>query len=152
MTRARPSHSPRAERGATLVVVLIMLVVLTLFGISAVNLSSANLKVIGNMQARKASEVAALYAIEDTMSSVTWFTTPNHSTVRSVATPNGLTAQVQARSCKYELPAAGYSAVQPIVPIDTTWEFKVDVTDPVTNAKAAIWQGAKIRMLAGGCV
>ena len=58
------------EQGATLVVVLIMLVILTLFAIDAVNLSSANLKVIGNMQARKASEVAGIYGIEDTMSSV----------------------------------------------------------------------------------
>ena len=149
---ARTIRVPRrAEQGATLVVVLIMLVILTLFAIAAINLSSANLKVIGNMQARKAAETAALYAVEDTLSSMNWFGT-NFATVRNVTAPNGLTAQVQARSCKYALAATGYSAIQPIVPEDTIWEFKAEVTDPVTNARAAIWQGTKIRMLAGGCV
>lgn len=141
----------RSQQGATLVVVLIMLVVLTLFAIAAVNLSSANLKVIGNMQARTAAEAAASYAIEDTLSSITWFTAGN-ATVRSVVAPNGLTAQVQGRSCKYALPATGYSAIQPIVPEDTVWEFKVEVTDPATNAKVAMWQGTKIRLLAGNCL
>lgn len=140
-----------AQRGATLVVVLIMLVILTLFAIAAVNLSSANLKVIGNMQARTAADAAASFAIEDTMSSISWFTA-NSATVRSVVAPNGLTAQVQARGCKYALPASGYSAVQPIVPEDTAWEFRVEVTDPATNAKVAMTQGAKIRLLAGNCL
>jgi len=146
-----PVLSRRAEQGATLVVTLIMLMMMTLFAIAAVNLSGANLKVIGNMQARTASEAAAQWAIEDTLSSVNWFST-NYATVRSVVAPNGLTAQVQARSCKAALPATGYSAVQPIVPEDTVWEFKVEVTDPISNAKAAMWQGTKIRMLAGNCL
>jgi Tfp pilus assembly protein PilX len=152
MTTARTMlRARRAQRGATLVVVLIMLVILTLFALAAINLSSSNLKVIGNMQARKAAEAAALYAVEDTLSSMGWFGA-NYTTVRNVTAPNGLTAQVQARSCKYALAAEGYSAVQPIVPEDTVWDFKVEVTDPVTNARAAVWQGTKIRMLAGGCV
>jgi len=139
------------ERGATLVVTLIMLVIMTLFAIAAVNLSGSNLKVIGNMQARTASESAAHWAIEDTLSSINWFSA-GYATERSVTAPNGLTAQVKARSCKFALAATGYSAVQPIVPEDTVWEFKVEVTDPLTNAKAAMWQGTKIRMLAGNCL
>lgn len=141
----------RRERGATLVVTLIMLLIMTLFAIAAVNLSNSNLRVIGNMQARTAAETAALYAIEDTLSSVAWFGA-SAATVRSVTAPNGLTVQVDGRTCKYALPASGYSAVQPIVPEDTIWEFKVEVTDPMTNAKAAMWQGTKIRMLAGNCL
>jgi Tfp pilus assembly protein PilX len=144
-------HSRRPQNGATLVVTLIMLMIMTLFAIAAVNLSGANLRVIGNMQARNASEAAALWAIEDTLSSINWFGT-NYAATRSVTAPNGLTAQVQGRACKFALPATGYSAVQPIVPEDTVWEFKVEVTDPVTNAKAAMWQGTKIRMLAGNCL
>jgi Tfp pilus assembly protein PilX len=145
------THVRAAQRGATLVVSLIMLLVITLFAIAAINLAGANLKVTANMQARIASESAALWAIEDTLSSVSWFAA-NAATVRNLAAPNGLTAQVQSRSCKFAVPASGYSAIQPIVPEDTVWEFKVEVTDPVTNAKSAMWQGAKIRMLAGNCV
>jgi Tfp pilus assembly protein PilX len=143
-------HSPCRQNGATLVVTLIMLVVMTLFAVAAINLSGSNLKVISNMQARTASEAAALWAIEDTLSSINWFG-PNSATVRTVTAPNGLTAQVQTRSCKFATAATGYSEVQPIVPQDTIWEFKVEVTDPVTNAKAVMWQGTKIRMLAGNC-
>lgn len=141
----------RRERGATLVVTLIMLLIMTLFAVAAVNLSNSNLRVIGNMQARTAAETAALYAIEDTLSSVAWFGA-SAAIARTVTAPNGLAVQVQGRSCQYALPASGYSAVQPIVPEDTIWEFKVEVTDPVTNAKAAMWQGTKIRMLAGNCL
>jgi Tfp pilus assembly protein PilX len=144
-------HPPRPEQGATLVVTLIMLVMMTLFAIAAVNLSGANVKVIGNMQARTAAESAALWAIEDTLSSINWFTT-NSAIVRSVAAPNGLTAQVQSRSCKFAQPAQGDSALHQNLPEDTVWEFKVEVTDPVTNAKAGMWQGTKIRMLAGNCL
>jgi Tfp pilus assembly protein PilX len=144
-------YTRRREHGATLVVTLIMLVMMTLFAIAAVNLSGANLKVIGNMQARTAAEGAALWAIEDTLSSINWFTT-NSATVRSVVAPNGLTAQVQTRACKFAQPDDGNSARQTILPEQTVWEFKVEVTDPVTNAKAAMWQGAKIRMLAGNCL
>jgi Tfp pilus assembly protein PilX len=142
--------SRRAERGATLVVTLIMLVMLTLFAIAAINLSGANLKVIANLQARTAADSAALWAIEDTLSSINWFTT-NYTTARSIVTPNGLTAQVQARSCKFVEPSSGSSELHGNLPEMTVWEFKVEVTDPVTNAKAVMWQGAKIRMLAGNC-
>ena len=40
------------QRGATLLVTLIMLVVLTLFAVTAFNLSSVNLKIVGNFQAQ----------------------------------------------------------------------------------------------------
>ena len=142
--------APRlAERGATLVVVLIMLVILTLFAISAVNLTSANLKVIGNMQARKAADAAAQYALEQTLSSMSGFT--SYATPLTVTAPNGIAATVQPRTCLYATAATGYSAIQPIVPEDTNWEIRVDVTDAATGATARTFQGAKIRMLAGGC-
>ena len=147
----RDNHLPRrAERGATLIVTLIMLVMLTLFAIAAINLSGANLKVIGNMQARTAADSAALWAIEDTLSSINWFTT-NYTTVRNIAAPNGLSAQVEARSCKFAEPSSGSSELHGNLPENTVWEFRVEVTDPVTNAKSVMWQGARIRMLAGNC-
>ena len=43
--------APRAQRGATLLVALIMLVVLSLFVVSSMNTASTNLRVVGNMQA-----------------------------------------------------------------------------------------------------
>jgi Tfp pilus assembly protein PilX len=144
-------HPRRPERGATLVVTLIMLVIMTLFAIAAVNLSGSNLKVIGNMQARTAAESAAQWAIEDTLSSINWFRA-GYATERSVVAPNGLTARVQGRSCKSATPVPDNTNQHPILPEETVWEFRVEVTDPQTNAKAVIWQGARIKMLAGNCL
>ena len=57
-------HFRRRERGATLVIGMIMLVLLTLFVIAAVNMSTINLRVMGNTQARNESVAAAQQAIE----------------------------------------------------------------------------------------
>lgn len=55
------------QRGATLVVGLIMLVAITLLMISAFSLSGGNLKAVGNMQFRSEAIAAANMAIEQTI-------------------------------------------------------------------------------------
>jgi len=140
--------SRRSQRGATLVVVLIMLVILTLFGISAINLSGSNLKVVGNMQARKQTEAVALQEVEAVMNSLSYFTTP---LTTPTTTANNYERKISFRVCLYSAAASGYSAVQPIVPEDNQWDFYVTVTDNLSGARARIWQGAKIRMLANSC-
>lgn len=55
------------QRGATLVVGLIILVAVTLLMISAFSLSGGNLKVVGNMQFRNEAIAAANMAIEQTI-------------------------------------------------------------------------------------
>lgn len=63
-------HVPfRAQRGSTLVVGLIMLVLITLMVTSAFTLSSTNLKSVGNMQFRNEALAAADVAIDRVMSS-----------------------------------------------------------------------------------
>lgn len=52
------------QRGITMIVTLIMVVLLTLLVITAYNLSSSNLKSVGNMQQRTESIAAANAAIE----------------------------------------------------------------------------------------
>jgi len=137
------------QHGATLIVVLIMLVILTLFAISAVNLSSSNLRVISNMQARKLVEQVGMQGSEQVISSMANFTSPTAAV--TVTAPSGMTVTVSKRVCQYATAASGYSAVQPIVPEDTQWDYYITVSDSVTNASARFWQGAKIRMLAGNC-
>jgi type II secretory pathway pseudopilin PulG len=139
----------RAQSGATLVIVLIMLVILTLFGISAVNLSNSNLRVVGNLQARKQTEAIALQTAEQVMGSMSYFNAPD--TLTTAVTADNYERKISRRVCQYVTAASGYSAIQPIVPEDTLWDFYVTVTDTVSNARARVWQGAKIRMLAGNC-
>ena len=136
------------QRGATLVVVLIMLVILTLFGISAVNLSNSNLRVVGNLQARKQAEAIAMQTAEQVMSSMSYFNVPTPATTTTV---DNYKRDISQRVCQYATAASGYSAIQPIVPEDTQWDYFVTVTDNLTNAKARVWQGTRIRMLAGNC-
>lgn len=56
------------QRGATLLVALVMLVVLTLLVVSAIRASSANLRIAGNMQMQTEASVAAQQAIESVLS------------------------------------------------------------------------------------
>lgn len=71
----------RSQHGATLVIALIMLVLLTLFAISALNTSTTNLKVVGNMQARNEAFNAAQQAIDNVISRTDFVTTPTDSVV-----------------------------------------------------------------------
>ena len=136
------------QRGATLIVSLVMLVVMTLFALSAINLSSMNLKVVGNMQAQRLMEMAAQDAIERMVSSPTYFSlTPTSQNF----TISGLTVSVSAPACVRSSAATGYSATSGISPEDNDWEFIASVTDGLTGAGLSLHQGVRIRMLAGNC-
>ena len=55
----------RREHGATLLIVLVMLVVITLLAVAGMRMSNSSLQVVGNMQARKFAENVASQALED---------------------------------------------------------------------------------------
>ena len=63
----------KKQSGATLLVALVMLVVLTLFAITAINFTNINTRIVGNQQFKKEAESAAQQAIEQIIS--TDFTT-----------------------------------------------------------------------------
>ena len=63
MTRTRAS-----QQGATLLVTMIMLIMLTLFALSAMNTSIVNLRMVGNMQNRSEALDATQKTIETTIS------------------------------------------------------------------------------------
>ena len=56
------------QKGATLMMTLIMLVLLMLFVVSAINWSSINMRIVGNMQAQNEARIAAEMAINQMMS------------------------------------------------------------------------------------
>lgn len=62
-------HAARRERGAALVVGLILLALITIMVVSAFNLSSTNVQAVGNMQLRDEAIAAANRGIELVMSS-----------------------------------------------------------------------------------
>ncbi len=151
-------HLPRNQRGATLLVTLIMLVVLTLFAVTAFNLSSVNLKIVGNFQQQKEADATVQQALAQVMSTVSAFEAP---AVVSLCIPGGTTPPCAASQhnvtvdrprCNYTTAARGYTKVLgQLTPEDTNWDVRASYTDTVTNAKAAIVQGVSVRMLAGNC-
>lgn len=66
-----------SQRGATLVVALIFLVLMSLFAISAFNSSSSNLRIVGNSQAIQESLSAAQMAVESTISTPEFHKNPD---------------------------------------------------------------------------
>jgi Tfp pilus assembly protein PilX len=79
------SRSMRRQRGTTLVIALIMLVLLTLFAVSSLNTSRTNLKVVGNMQQRNEALNAAQQTIEAVISTPQFIANP----ANAVPTPCG---------------------------------------------------------------
>jgi hypothetical protein len=73
------SHrTPRQrQRGATLIVALVLLMALTLLGVWGYNSSTGNMRIVGNMQVRQEATDAAQAAIERTISSPLFTTHPD---------------------------------------------------------------------------
>lgn len=102
MIAIKPSFAIRGQRGATLLISLIMLVILTLFAISAINLSTTNLSIVGNMQARMEVEAAGKQAIEQVLSSADNFLNPAQKNIDIDINNDGaadFTANVDKPSC-----------------------------------------------------
>jgi hypothetical protein len=83
-------NAPSRERGATLIVTLIMLIMLTLFAISAMNTSTTNLQVVGNMQMRSEALASTQQAIETAISTTAFVDTPTNAIPEPCGAPNTL--------------------------------------------------------------
>lgn len=73
----RPAKHPNPQRGVTLLVTMIMLILLSLFALTAFNTSTGNMRVIGNMQIKLEALAAATQAIEQTISADFFTTSPD---------------------------------------------------------------------------
>lgn len=68
---------PRRQRGVTLVVSLIFLILMGLFAVAAFHSAHSNLRVVGNMEARQEALAAAQAALEQTLGSTLFSTHPD---------------------------------------------------------------------------
>ena len=137
------------QQGATLLVSLIMLVVITMFAVTGINLSSVNLRIVGNAQIQRQLESAVQEAIEQEVTNPTVFTM---AAVAMTATINGFDVTVSAPGCKYYTVAGGYTRTHAnIAPEFTYWDFNATATDPLSGARVTINQGVKIPLPAGNC-
>ena len=84
----------RKQRGTTLIIALIMLVLLTLFAVSSFNTANTNLKVVGNMQQRSEALNAAQQAIESVISTPLFIANPANAVLSPCGSANTLCADV----------------------------------------------------------
>ena len=80
----------RRQEGATLVIALIMLVVITLLAVSTLGTTNMNLKVVGNMQSRGEALHATQQAIETVISTPQFIANPANALLNPCGTANTL--------------------------------------------------------------
>jgi type II secretory pathway pseudopilin PulG len=139
MMRAFPdSHQ---QRGATLVITLVMLVLITLFAVAAITLSNSSSKVVGNMQAKKTTDAMAQRVVDQVISEGL-FAEKRLVPVLPSWKPAGYDIQVTDRHCKAFTPTLGDAQTA-----STIWEFDVCIRDNFTGAKSYIRQGVAVKVL-----
>jgi Tfp pilus assembly protein PilX len=150
MAPATRPDTARRQQGGTLLVGLIMLLVLTMLVVSGIRTSNANLKIVGNVQARDEAAAQAQQALEDVLSDVSNFYTPVQRTGSVDADGDGsaeYTVVVSAPVCLKLVTVDGYSVdFADSAPKDSYWDIAVQVTDARTGATASAHQGAKVRL------
>jgi hypothetical protein len=154
----------RRQHGATLVVGLIMLVLITLMVTTAFMLSSTNLKSVGNMQFRDGAVAAANYAIERVMTGP--FTTTLPPSPIAVDLNNDqvtdYSVEIFAPVCLRAIREPGASTpgtassvtlgIPPsVVFYQTVWDIGARVEDQVTGARVRMRQGFRLRLEQAQC-
>lgn len=152
------------QRGLTMFVAMIILVMVTLLVVSAFRVSNTNLKIVASMQGRQEAMASGQAAIEQVLSSP--FFTENPTIVAatpiavdingdgtsdfdvSMGTPRCVrTAPVVMANppTKLQLDCAGSSrypsATTPTWCSNTVWELSATTTDRLTAAKTTVRQG-----------
>ena len=148
----RPRVSQR-QRGTTLLIALIFLVILTLFAVSGMNTGVINLRTANNAQMMLEAEYAAQQQIEAVLSGVTPFVTAvlGAATVTNIDV-NGdsytdFVVTTQPPICLSMVPAPGYSyEFAASAPKDTVWHVSATATDSVFGATSSMRQGVKVRL------
>lgn len=164
------------QRGATLVVALVMLVLMTLLAVSAINLSTGNLKMIGNMQYQQEATSAAQVAINQVLSRAEYFTKPSTTPGQIMVSVNGQPYTVQVtKPCLRSAAIITIKELSSLPPAEAlrcrtssavtnsgilgqnpggmpsdcsrvVWEIRATASDPDTNARAELVEGATIKM------
>ncbi|HWU76118.1 MAG TPA: pilus assembly PilX N-terminal domain-containing protein [Rhodanobacter sp.] len=136
------NHSPGrpSQAGATLLIAMIFLVLLTLIVVSAIKTTNVNTKVVGNMQIQEESKAAAQQAIEAIISTGNFATLPTTSTVQVDINDSGLAAStyavtVPAPTCISFTPVP--QSAQPSTPV-----FSWSTSDQACFLQSSTSQGA----------
>ncbi len=141
------------QRGVTLFVGLIMLVLITLMVTSAFTLSTTNLKSVGNMQAKDEAVAAANQAIEELLSS-SFTDAPgavnidvdinNDGTADylvAIGAPTCIRASIESAAVKSSGSLPSMSTVNSY---NTIWDIEATVNDAKTGVKTTVRSGTRV--------
>ena len=119
---------PRRQRGATLIVSLIMLTLITLLAVSSFSLGKGNVQIVGNMQHRNQDVAAAEQAIATSISNVQFTQTPTNFIPAPCQGNNTVCASVNGDGANdiLVLLAAACDSIQPISVVQA-------LSDPTLN-------------------
>ena len=109
------STTLRRQSGATLLIGLIMLVLLTLMAVTSFNLGKSNLQIVGNMQFRNETVRAAEQAVEQAI-----------STPASVSMPSTASVDINGDG----KPDVGVTITPTLVQANIKKNSAIDLTDP----------------------
>lgn len=166
------------QRGSTLMVGLIMLILLTLMAISAMNATTSSIQIVGNAQFREEAKAAAQQAIEGVISS-DFTTNPVASVVTVTIGAASYTVEVEAPTCTSSVGITN-GELNPDIAADRNcmassqetnsgivgasgevvataaswcykqkWDIRATVNDANTGANVALHQGVYTRVPAG---
>jgi hypothetical protein len=147
-----PRTLQRRQRGTTLLITLIFLVILTLFAVSGMNTGVINLRTANNAQMMLEAEYAAQQQIELLLSSVTGFMSVAGAATVTNVDVNGdsvtdFVVTTQPPVCLSMVPAPGYSyEFAASAPKDTVWQVTATASDSIFGATSTLRQGVKIRL------
>jgi len=164
----RTGGTSSRQRGMTLIISMVMLVILTLFVVSGIRIANINLRITANYQWQKEMEALTDSAIEQLVSASTTF---DNSAIQAgtavdqvicadgvVGAPGSCTitnpqvGTVTTPRCTSSKVATGYSKkLDALSPDDNEWLIKSTATDSFSGAKVTVYRGVTVRMLANNC-
>lgn len=140
------------QQGNVLIVSLLMLLVLTGLAVSAVSMTSLNLRMVGNMQDQFHAEGVVQLAVDELVSSLQPFENPIDRTEQHDI------YQVSLRTkCLASEPAEGwqenYSLNTPTgIRYDTHWRVDAEIVEGAVNGElAAVQQGVRVKDMVTKC-
>ena len=146
----------KKQRGATLIVALIMLVTLTLIVSTAFTLSGSNLKSVRNMQLRNEAIAAANLAIEQVISSP-FTNSPTAETIGVDINQDGkneFNVDIAVPVCTRASIASDASPSSLSLPVsmstsnfwNTIWDLDATVNDPISGTSVHVRSGTRVKL------
>ena len=142
------------QRGAVLIVALMMLLVMTTLGVSTITSTNISLQLVQSQQRQQEASQAAQNSINYLLSDIDYYVNGDFTLSFPTNVSNGMTVTVNGLQCLLQATPAGCSLLEgssaPCHP-EYYWEADVSVTDTVSGASSNIVEGFKFRYLEGYC-